>query len=103
MQARDERESRFVHDQLATMAPLMLALSASTPIFKGHLAGTGNLYPIRQNLHFVFIHIHRFMQYTFTLSLTHLVTHSLTHLHTHTRSHLLIYRYAMGCHLSIGR
>ena len=40
MQARDERESRFVHDQLATMAPLMLALSASTPIFKGQLAGT---------------------------------------------------------------
>ena len=40
MQARDDRESRFVHDQLATMAPLMLALSASTPIFKGQLAGT---------------------------------------------------------------
>ena len=40
MQARNDRESRFVHDQLATMAPLMLALSASTPIFKGQLAGT---------------------------------------------------------------
>ena len=40
MQAKSDRESRFVHDQLATLAPLMLALSASTPIFKGQLAGT---------------------------------------------------------------
>jgi glutamate--cysteine ligase catalytic subunit len=40
MQANDDRESRFVHDQLAVLAPLFLALSASTPIFKGTLAAT---------------------------------------------------------------
>ena len=40
MQAKSDRESRFLHDQLTTLAPMMLALSASTPIFKGQLAGT---------------------------------------------------------------
>ena len=35
MQANDDRESRFLHDQLALLGPLFLALSASTPIFKG--------------------------------------------------------------------
>jgi glutamate--cysteine ligase catalytic subunit len=40
MQANDDRESRYVHDQLAVLAPMFLALSASTPIFKGQLAAT---------------------------------------------------------------
>ena len=33
--ANDDRESRFVHDQLSLLAPIFLALSASTPIFRG--------------------------------------------------------------------
>eukprot|EP01038_Epipyxis_sp_PR26KG_P006684 gene6684-9168_t len=40
MQCRNEQESRFLHDQLAIFSPIMMALSASTPIFKGILAGT---------------------------------------------------------------
>ncbi len=40
MQAKNDAESRYLHDQLAILAPLFLALSASTPIFKGRLAGT---------------------------------------------------------------
>lgn len=40
MQAASDRESRFLHDQLAVLAPLFLALSASTPIHKGTLAAT---------------------------------------------------------------
>jgi glutamate--cysteine ligase catalytic subunit len=40
MQARSDHESRFLHDQLAVLAPHLLALSASTPILKGHLADT---------------------------------------------------------------
>jgi glutamate--cysteine ligase catalytic subunit len=37
-QARDVDESRYLYDQLAVMAPIMLALTAATPIFKGRLA-----------------------------------------------------------------
>jgi len=33
-------ESRHLHDQLAVLAPIMLALTAATPIFHGRLAGT---------------------------------------------------------------
>lgn len=40
MQAHNETESRFLHDQLAILAPILHVLSASTPIFKGQLAAT---------------------------------------------------------------
>ncbi len=40
MQCKNEAESRFLHDQLAIFAPYYLALSASTPIFKGVLVDT---------------------------------------------------------------
>jgi glutamate--cysteine ligase catalytic subunit len=43
MQCKNDQESRFVHDQLTTFAPLFLALSASTPIHKGELAATGKV------------------------------------------------------------
>jgi glutamate--cysteine ligase catalytic subunit len=36
-QSRDVAESRFMYDQLAGLAPIMLALTAATPIFKGRL------------------------------------------------------------------
>lgn len=36
-QARDLRESRYLYDQLAVMSPIMLALTANAPIWKGHL------------------------------------------------------------------
>lgn len=39
-QAQDIDESRFLHDQLAVLAPIMMALTASTPILKGRLADT---------------------------------------------------------------
>ena len=37
-QARDVEESRYMYDQLAVLAPIMLAMTAATPIFKGRLA-----------------------------------------------------------------
>jgi glutamate--cysteine ligase catalytic subunit len=40
MQSSSDRESRFLHDQLAILSPFFLALSAATPILKGQLAGT---------------------------------------------------------------
>jgi len=39
-QARDIAESRRLFDTLVPMAPLMLALTAATPMFKGQLADT---------------------------------------------------------------
>jgi Glutamate-cysteine ligase len=39
-QARDVEESRFMYDQLAVLAPIMMALTASTPILKGRIADT---------------------------------------------------------------
>jgi len=39
-QARDIQESRHLYDQLAVLTPIMLALSAATPILKGRLADT---------------------------------------------------------------
>mmetsp|Transcript_17107 Transcript_17107/g.52533 ORF Transcript_17107/g.52533 Transcript_17107/m.52533 type:complete len:736 (-) Transcript_17107:2200-4407(-) len=39
-QARDLAESRYMYDQLAVMAPIMLALTAGAPIFKGRLVDT---------------------------------------------------------------
>ena len=40
LQARDVEESRFLYDQLAVMAPIMMALTASTPILKGRIVDT---------------------------------------------------------------
>lgn len=40
-QATDLDESRFLYDQLAVMAPIMMALTASTPVLRGRLADTG--------------------------------------------------------------
>jgi glutamate--cysteine ligase catalytic subunit len=40
MQCSSEKESRFLNDQLAILSPIYQALSASTPIFRGRLAGT---------------------------------------------------------------
>lgn len=39
-QAKDMDESRFMYDQLAVMAPIMMALTAATPILKGRIADT---------------------------------------------------------------
>ena len=39
-QAKDIDESRFIYDQLAVMAPIMMALTASTPAIKGRLLDT---------------------------------------------------------------
>eukprot|EP00611_Tribonema_gayanum_P021903 TRINITY_DN430_c0_g1_i4.p1 TRINITY_DN430_c0_g1~~TRINITY_DN430_c0_g1_i4.p1 ORF type:complete len:744 (-),score=235.02 TRINITY_DN430_c0_g1_i4:584-2815(-) len=39
-QGRDIDESRFMYDQLAVLSPIMLALSAATPILKGRLVDT---------------------------------------------------------------
>jgi len=39
-QGKDIDESRFMYDQLAVVAPIMMALTASTPILKGRLADT---------------------------------------------------------------
>ncbi|CAM9306203.1 unnamed protein product [Chrysoparadoxa australica] len=39
-QAQDVDESTHLYDQLAVLSPLMLALSAATPIFRGRLADT---------------------------------------------------------------
>lgn len=40
IQGRDLSETRYLYDQLAVMAPLMLALTAATPILRGLLADT---------------------------------------------------------------
>lgn len=40
IQGRDLSETRYLYDQLAVMAPLMLALTASTPAVRGLLAET---------------------------------------------------------------
>jgi hypothetical protein len=37
-QARDLAESRYLYDQLAVLSPLMLALTANAPVWRGHLA-----------------------------------------------------------------
>mmetsp|Transcript_103204 Transcript_103204/g.298575 ORF Transcript_103204/g.298575 Transcript_103204/m.298575 type:complete len:682 (+) Transcript_103204:45-2090(+) len=39
-QCSDAAESRYLHDQLATLAPIMLALTGATPILHGRLANT---------------------------------------------------------------
>ena len=40
MQCRSDEESRYLHDQLAILSPLLQALSAATPVLKGRLAAT---------------------------------------------------------------
>ena len=37
-QARNIQESRYMYDQLTVLAPIMLAITAASPIFKGRLA-----------------------------------------------------------------
>jgi Glutamate-cysteine ligase len=39
-QGKDMEESRFMYDQLAVLAPIMMALTAATPILKGRIADT---------------------------------------------------------------
>ena len=39
-QAKDIDESRFMYDQLAVLSPILMALTASTPILKGRIADT---------------------------------------------------------------
>lgn len=39
-QAKDVEESRFIYDQLAVLAPIMMALTASTPLLRGRIADT---------------------------------------------------------------
>lgn len=39
-QNADFQEALYLHDQLAPIAPLMLALTAAGPIFKGYLLET---------------------------------------------------------------
>eukprot|EP00534_Pseudo-nitzschia_fraudulenta_P007949 CAMPEP_0201144766 /NCGR_PEP_ID=MMETSP0851-20130426/6512_1 /ASSEMBLY_ACC=CAM_ASM_000631 /TAXON_ID=183588 /ORGANISM="Pseudo-nitzschia fraudulenta, Strain WWA7" /LENGTH=927 /DNA_ID=CAMNT_0047419663 /DNA_START=232 /DNA_END=3015 /DNA_ORIENTATION=- len=45
-QAKDVDESRFLFDQLAVMAPIMMALTASTPMLKGRLLDTDSRWGI---------------------------------------------------------
>lgn len=39
-QAKDVEESRFIYDQLAVLTPIMMALTASTPLLRGRIADT---------------------------------------------------------------
>jgi len=39
-QARNMNESRYLYDQLAVLAPIMMAMTAATPVLKGRLAAT---------------------------------------------------------------
>eukprot|EP00978_Attheya_sp_CCMP212_P021837 scaffold64187_cov57-Attheya_sp.AAC.1 len=39
-QAKDLDESRYIYDQLAILAPIMMALTASTPLMRGRIADT---------------------------------------------------------------
>jgi len=39
-QGKDIDESRFIYDQLAVLSPIMMALTAATPILKGRIADT---------------------------------------------------------------
>jgi glutamate--cysteine ligase catalytic subunit len=46
MQTHNEAQSRYLHDQLAVLSPLLHALSASTPIVHGRLVGTDTRWDI---------------------------------------------------------
>ena len=39
-QAKDVEESRFIYDQLAVLTPIMMALTAPTPLLRGRIADT---------------------------------------------------------------
>jgi len=39
-QAQDMEESRFIYDQLAVLTPILMALTASTPLLRGRIADT---------------------------------------------------------------
>ncbi|CAK9059419.1 Glutamate--cysteine ligase (Gamma-ECS) (GCS) (Gamma-glutamylcysteine synthetase) [Durusdinium trenchii] len=39
-QASNMKESRYLYDQLAVLAPIMMAMTAATPVLKGRLAAT---------------------------------------------------------------
>lgn len=39
-QAKNMNESRYLYDQLAVLAPIMMAMTAATPVLKGRLAAT---------------------------------------------------------------
>lgn len=47
MQAQNIDEARTLHDQLSPLGPIMLALTAATPVYKGFLADTD----VRWNQH----------------------------------------------------
>ncbi|OAL38049.1 hypothetical protein AYO20_02501 [Fonsecaea nubica] len=40
MQARNLREARYLHDQLSPLGPILMALSAASPFFRGFLTNT---------------------------------------------------------------
>lgn len=40
VQAADEEESRYIHDMAVVLGPILLALSANTPIWRGRLAAS---------------------------------------------------------------
>lgn len=46
MQAASREEAAMLYDQLGAMAPIILALSAATPIQKGHLVNIDSRWPI---------------------------------------------------------
>eukprot|EP00494_Astrolonche_serrata_P017348 UN17530 len=45
-QAQNLKECYYLHDQLAIISPLMMALSASTPFFRGYLTDRDVRYDI---------------------------------------------------------
>jgi glutamate--cysteine ligase catalytic subunit len=45
MQASNMDQARWLYDQLIPMGPIMLALTAATPIFKGYLTGVDVRWP----------------------------------------------------------
>ncbi|KAK4526899.1 hypothetical protein GAYE_SCF29G4817 [Galdieria yellowstonensis] len=46
LQGKDMDESRYLYDQLAVFAPIMLALTAATPILKGYLLDTDSRWDV---------------------------------------------------------
>ncbi|GJQ14556.1 hypothetical protein GpartN1_g6347.t1 [Galdieria partita] len=46
LQAKDMDESRYLYDQLAVFAPIMLAMTAATPVIKGYLLDTDSRWDI---------------------------------------------------------
>ena len=46
MQAKNEKECRRLHDQFIPLAPIMLALTAGSPIFRGYLAAIDSRWPL---------------------------------------------------------